>query len=83
MENARRMQAAGRVRADVVRAAQLIGAEGAETAMSDALSWLEGAAEGAEGALDDAMAALNRALIELGEAQQGVMEGLAALRKGR
>ncbi|MGL5010210.1 MAG: DNA repair protein RecN, partial [Paracoccaceae bacterium] len=41
--------------------------------------WLEGAADRAEGRLEGALAALTRALSELGEAQQGVEDTLAAL----
>jgi DNA repair protein RecN (Recombination protein N) len=47
--------------------------------MRDALRWLEGAADKAEGGLDGALAALNRALIELGEAQGGVEATLETL----
>ena len=44
----------------------------------DALRWMDGAAEKAEGRLDAPMEALNRALIELGEAQAGVERTLEA-----
>jgi DNA repair protein RecN (Recombination protein N) len=43
------------------------------------LRWLDGAADKAEGRLDSPMEALNRALIELGEAQGGVERALEAL----
>lgn len=75
----RMMQAAERIRADVARAAQALGSDGAEGAMGDALRWLEGAAERAEGQLEDPLAALSRALVELGEAQAGVERCLEAL----
>ena len=76
----RLMQAAERIREDVARAAQALGGEGAEGRMSDALRWLEGAAEGAEGGLDAPVAALGRAFVELGEAQDGVARALDAMR---
>ena len=76
----RLMQAAERIREDVVRAADALGGEGAEGRMSDALRWLEGAAEGAEGGLDAAVAALGRAFAELGEAQDGVARAIDAMR---
>lgn len=75
----RQMQAAERIRDDVARALQMLGAAGAEGAMLDASRWLEGAADRADGRLDDPIAALSRALIELGEAHRGVEDALAAL----
>lgn len=75
----RAMQGAERIRSDVARAAQIMGDEGAEAALRDALRWLEGAADRAEGALDGALAALSRTLIELSEAQQGVDQCLQGL----
>lgn len=75
----RLMQAAERIRADVVRAHQILGPEGAEGAMRDADRWLSGAADKAEGALDGAMASLERALIELGEAVSGIEAALQAM----
>ncbi len=47
--------------------------------MRDALRWLEGASDRAEGQLEAPIAALNRALIELGDAQGGVEACLRAL----
>ena len=77
----RLMQAAGRIGEDIARAAQVLGpGEGAEGRMGDALRWLEGVADRAEGRLDAPLAALSRALVELGEAAQGVDEALEALR---
>ena len=75
----RSMQGAERIRTDVARAFQALGSEGAEGAMIDANRWLEGAADRAEGRLEAPIAALGRALIELGEATQGVENALNAL----
>ena len=75
----RLMQGAGRIREDVAKALAAVSEDGAEGRMRDALRWLDGAADKAEGQLDAAMAALNRALIELGEAQAGVERALDVL----
>ncbi len=75
----RMMQGAERIRDDVARAFDLLGGEGAEGAMSDAMRWLEGVSDNAGGQLEDPIAALGRALIELGEAQDGVNACLQAL----
>jgi DNA repair protein RecN (Recombination protein N) len=75
----RLMQGAARIREDVARAFAALSDEGAEGRMRDALRWLEGAADRAEGRLEAALDALNRALIELGEAQGGVESALDAL----
>jgi DNA repair protein RecN (Recombination protein N) len=75
----RLMQGAGRIREDVAKALAAVSEDGAEGRMRDALRWLDGAADKAEGQLDGAMAALNRALIELGEAQAGVERALEVL----
>ncbi|WP_170450726.1 DNA repair protein RecN [Ruegeria arenilitoris] len=75
----RMMQGAERIRDDVARAFALLGGDGAEGAMADAVRWLEGVADRAEGQLDEPIAALGRALIELGEAQDGVTACLEAL----
>ncbi len=74
----RAMQAAERIRTDVQRAHSALG-EGAEGAISDALRWLEAASDRAEGRLDSALAALGRALVELGEAQDGIESCLRGL----
>jgi DNA repair protein RecN (Recombination protein N) len=63
----------------VAKALMALSDEGAEGRMRDALRWLDSAAEKAEGRLDAPMDALNRALIELGEAQGGVERALEAL----
>ncbi len=76
----RQMQAGQRIGEDVSRAAQALGpGEGAEGRMGDALRWLEGVADRAGEALDPAIEALNRALVELGEAVQGVEDAIEAL----
>ncbi len=75
----RMMQGAERIRDDVVRAFSLLGSDGAEAAMADAVRWLEGVSDNAGGQLEEPIAALGRALIELGEAQDGVNTCLQAL----
>ncbi|NJS39863.1 MAG: DNA repair protein RecN [Rhodobacteraceae bacterium] len=75
----RLMQGAARIREDVAKGLTALSDQGAEGRMRDALRWLEGATDKAEGRLDAALAALNRALIELGEAQAGVEGALEAL----
>ncbi|WP_084863159.1 DNA repair protein RecN [Salibaculum halophilum] len=75
----RLMQAAEKIGADISRALEALGPQGAEGMMGDALRWLDGAADTAEGRLDDPMAALDRAMTELSEAQAGVETCLEAL----
>ncbi len=76
----RLMQAGQRIGEDVAKAAQMLGpGEGAEGRMGDALRWLEGAADKAGEALDAPIEALGRALVELGEAVQGVEIALDSL----
>lgn len=75
----RSMQGAEKIRVDVVRALQAMGPEGAEGAMVDAMRWLEGVAERAEDLLDAPAAALQRALIELGDAVAGVEAALTVM----
>ncbi|SMO50860.1 DNA repair protein RecN [Ruegeria faecimaris] len=75
----RMMQGAERIRDDVARAYDLLGSDGAEGAMSDALRWLEGVSDNAGGQLEEPVVALGRALVELGEAQDGVNASLQAL----
>ena len=65
-----------RIREDIARAHAALSDDGAEGRMRDAMRWLDGAADRAEGRLDAPLAALNRALIELGEAQAGVERAL-------
>ncbi|WP_439124076.1 DNA repair protein RecN [Marivita sp.] len=75
----RMMQASERIREDIVRAGQVMGQDGAEGAMSDALRWLEGVSEAAEGKLDEPLGALARAMAELDDAARGVSACLDAL----
>ena len=75
----RLMQGAEKIRADVVNAYELLGQGGAETAMGDALRWLDGVAGKAEGALEPPMAALARAMEHLDEAMAGVANAIDAM----
>ena len=75
----RRMQSAERIRDDIARAGQVMGADGAEAAIADALRWLEGVSDAADGQLDGPLAALARAMAELDEAARGVAACLDAL----
>lgn len=68
----RLMQAAERLREDVARAATALSLDGAEGQMADARRWLDGVADRAEGALDPALSALERAAVELTEAQDAI-----------
>ncbi|MGB3556639.1 MAG: DNA repair protein RecN [Jannaschia sp.] len=68
----RLMQGAEKIRADVLRAADVMGASGAEGSMLDATRWLDGALDHAGEVLAPALDALGRAMVELGEAQKGV-----------
>ncbi|WP_299742173.1 DNA repair protein RecN [uncultured Tateyamaria sp.] len=72
----RLMQGAERIREDVQRAHQILGHDGAEGAMSDAIRWLDGVADKAEGQLDVPLAALARAMVELDEATDGIVSAL-------
>ncbi|AEI94529.1 DNA repair protein RecN [Roseobacter litoralis] len=75
----RAMQGAEKIRNDVIRAHEVLGNQGAEAAFSDALRWLDGAAERAEGALEAPMAALARAMTELDEAMDGIVGAIEGL----
>ena len=72
----RQMQSAEKIRSDVAHAYELLGQNGAEAAMGDALRWLDGVADKAEGALEAPMAALSRAMVELDEAMSGVADAI-------
>ncbi len=75
----RLMQASEKISEDVARAHSALGAEGAEGLLRDASRWLETASESAGNALVDAISALDRALVELGEAEDGVARVLVSL----
>ncbi len=75
----RLMQGAERIREDVQRAHQVLGHDGAEGAVSDAIRWLDGVADSAEGQLDAPLAALSRAMVELDEATDGIVSALETL----
>jgi len=75
----RLMQGAERIRDDVQRAHQALGHDGAEGAVSDAMRWLDGAAEKAEGQLDAPLAALGRCMVEMDEAMDGIVAALETL----
>ncbi len=72
----RQMQGAEKIRADVVNAYEMMGQNGAERSLGDAMRWLDGAAARAEGALEAPMAALGRAMVELDEAMSGVADAM-------
>ncbi|MFZ1470287.1 MAG: DNA repair protein RecN [Paracoccaceae bacterium] len=75
----RLMQSSARIRDDIARAAVALSDAGAEGRMRDAVRWLETTAERAEGRLEEPLAALNRAMIELADAQAGIDACLTAL----
>ncbi len=75
----RMMQGAEKVRSDVIRAHEVLGNQGAESALSDAVRWLDGAADAAEGALEQPLAALGRAIAELDEAMDGIVKAIEGL----
>jgi DNA repair protein RecN (Recombination protein N) len=80
LDGARRaMQNAEKIRSDVHRAYQILGDQGAVSALGDALRWLDGAAAQAEGHLEEPMAALGRAMVELDTAVDGIDRAVEAL----
>ena len=68
----RLMQGAERLREDVARLVATLSDQGAEGQIGDALRLLAGLSDRSDGALDEALAALERANLELGEAQRVV-----------
>ncbi len=76
----RLMQSAEKISSDISKAHQAMSYDAAEGALTDALRWLEGAADKADGRLDEAIEGLNRTLNELAEAQSGVEDCMDALR---
>ena len=75
----RLMQAAAKIRTDIAKAGEALGLNGAEGLVTDASRWLVGVAGQAEGQLDAPLEAIERAMLALDEAQQGVMACLDAL----
>ena len=78
-QSRRVMQSAEKIRSDVLRAHEMLGTQGAEAMLVDALRWLEGAAAQADDKLDAPIAALSRALVELDEAQDGITQAIDGL----
>jgi DNA repair protein RecN (Recombination protein N) len=68
----RQLRTAQEIRADVDRAAEVLGAEGAEGALLQAVRWLEGAAHRREGALDPIVEGIERVLAELADVSSAV-----------
>lgn len=75
----RLMQAAEKIRADISKAAEALGLQGAEGMVGDASRWLQDVADDAEGRLDGPLAAIERVLLGLDDAQRGVADCLDAL----
>jgi len=75
----RAMQNGERISGDVARAFALLGGDGADGAISDALRWLEGVSGDADGSLEAPIADLGHALAALGQAHDGVEHALNAL----
>lgn len=81
LDAARRlMQNAERVQDDIAKAYAVLSGDGAEAQVATAIRWLEPAAEAAAGQLEAPLDALARALDALGEADQGIVACLEALR---
>ncbi|MEM7506285.1 MAG: DNA repair protein RecN [Pseudomonadota bacterium] len=76
----RLIQAAGKIVEDVAKAAHDLSGDGAEGAMATALSRLTHLTDRAEGLLDGPITALDRAMTELAEAQNGIEDALRSLR---
>lgn len=68
----RMMQGAERLRQDIGRAAEALGGQGAEGLLFDARRWLEDGADTLGDVAREPLEAVNRAVTELGEAQDGV-----------
>jgi DNA repair protein RecN (Recombination protein N) len=76
----RQMQRAEKIVGDMQRAAQVLGPNGAESALGEGLRWLEAVTGDADGQLDEPLAAILRALNELSEASAGIERCLEAMR---
>ncbi|MEO0359183.1 MAG: DNA repair protein RecN, partial [Pseudomonadota bacterium] len=68
----RMMQAAEKIKDDVAKAQQALGSDGAETALVNAMRWLETAAGQVDGALDTPLATVSQVMSVLGDAQAQV-----------
>lgn len=77
----RQMQAAERVREDILKALGMLSGPdgGAEGTAADAMRWLEPVSQDVGGVLDAPLEALGRALNELAEANDGISRALDAL----
>ena len=75
----RMMQAAEKIRTDISKAGEALGLQGAEGLINDASRWLQGAADQANGQLDAPLNAIERVMMPLDEAQQGIAVCLDAL----
>ncbi len=75
----RLMREAERIREDISRAAECLGAQSAEGMVTDAARWVRGVAGAASGRLDAAGDALDRALGEIAEAQRELADCFDAL----
>ncbi|MEM9434459.1 MAG: DNA repair protein RecN [Pseudomonadota bacterium] len=75
----RLMQAGQKIREDIVQARALLGADGAEGNIGDAMRWLDRVADKAEQQLDSPLAALGRSLSALGEAVDDIEACLTSL----
>ena len=73
----RTMQAAEKISDDVARAHMLLGTEGAERPMADALRWLESVASQADGALEAPLGTLAQALNLLAQAQDQIAHAMS------
>lgn len=69
----RMMQGSEKIRDDVIKAHQVLGSDGAEGSLGNALRWLDGVADKADGHLEAPINALGRAMVELDEAMDGVV----------
>ncbi|MDQ7072098.1 MAG: DNA repair protein RecN [Rhodobacterales bacterium] len=72
----RKMQAAEKVREDVIKAHEALGGNGAESIVLNALRWLEDADAVIEGKLGGSIEAIGRVLVALDEAADGVVRCL-------
>ena len=75
----RLMQGAEKIRDDVIKAHQVLGSDGAEGSLGNALRWLDGVADKAEGHLEGPISALGRAMVELDEAMDGIVSCIDTL----